>query len=148
MVNPSLVVLTGPQKSEMIVNFSLLTTQVAGQPVAGSVTAFGPQVAGSSSPTVPITEVWHITDVYINGSPVGPNGQIQLLVNGFTQVVAPSIANTDLNLLTRFRLAQSVVLTPATTFAMSLVLASAPTAAATQSVYFPFFRSPYTGSGG
>lgn len=143
--NPSLVVLTGPQKSEMIVNFSLTTTQTAGQPVPGSITAFGPLVGANTVVTVPITEVWHITDVYINGAPVGPNGQILLLINGYPQVIAPSISNTNLNLLTRFRLAQSVPLSPASTFSMSLVISAVPGAAATQSVYFPFVRSPYTG---
>lgn len=143
--NPSLVTLTGPQKTEMQVSYSLTTSQTQGQSVNGNITAFGPLVGSSTTIVVPITEVWHITDVYINGTPVGPNGQLLIVINGYPQVVSPSIANTNINLLTRFRLAQSIPLSPAVSFSISLVLDSAPTAAATQSVYFPMIRSPYTG---
>jgi len=144
-VNPGLVILTGPQKTEMIVNFALTTSQVAGQPVSGTIFALGPLFAGVPAQQVPLTEVWQVVDMYINGAPVGPNGQLLFNINGYPQVVAPSIANMNLDLLTRFRLTSSIPLVPGATFAISMILATAPTAAATQSVYIPFVRSPYTG---
>lgn len=144
-VNPGLVTSTGAQKTEMVVDFGLTTSMVQNQAVPGTIYALGASFAGVSAQLIPLTEVWHITDIYINGAPAGPNGQILIQVNGFPQIPQPSIANTQLGLYSRFDLTQSVVLVPGATFSVSLVLGSAPTAAVTQSVYLPFMRSPYTG---
>lgn len=144
-VNPGLVTSTGAQPTEMVVDFDLTTSMVIGQSVPGTIYALGAQFAGVTSQLVPLTEVWHITDVYINGAPAGPNGQLLIQVNGFAQIPQPSIANTQLSLYSRFDLTQSVVLVPGASFSVSLILSAAPTAAVTQSVYFPFMRSPYTG---
>jgi len=146
-VNPDLVMATGSQVLEIQASFSETTTQSAGTVIQGQLQGFGVFVSASSQITVPITEVWHIIDVYNVGGVVGggADGTFVLLINGYIQNVQFRVSTTNLNLLTRFRLTQSIVLAPASTFSLSLVLAGTPTGNVTQIETLKVIRAPYTG---
>jgi len=146
-VNPDLVMATGAQVVEIPVSFSETTTQSAGTVIQGQMQGFGAFVSASTQVTVPITEVWHIIDTYNVGGVVngGADGTFILLINGYIQNVQWKISTSNLNLLTRFRLTQSIVLAPASTFSLSLVLAGTPTASVTQVQTLKIIRAPYTG---
>ncbi len=148
-VNPDLVMATGSQVLEINVAFNEINTQTAGTVVQGQMQGFGVFVSASAQTTVPITEVWHIIDTYNVGGVVngGADGTFVLLINGYIQNVQWKVSTSNLNLLTRFRLTQSIVLAPASTFSLSLVLASAPTSTTTvtQIQTLKIVRAPYTG---
>jgi len=143
--SPGLVILTGPQDFEVTVSFALTAVMVAGQIVPGTIQAFGPFVPTSPTVQIPITEVWHIVDVYAVGGPVGPDANIQIFLNGYQQQINPKLSSVNLNLITRFQLGQSVVFSPASTIAISIVLLAAPTASVTQLLTLKAIKSPYTG---
>ena len=146
-VNPDLVLATGSQVVEIPVSFSETTTQSAGTVIQGQMQGFGVFVSASTQVTVPITEVWHIIDTYNVGGVVGggADGTFVLLINGYIQNVQWKVSTSNLNLLTRFRLTQSIVLAPASTFSLSLVLSGTPTANVTQVQILKIIRAPYTG---
>jgi len=146
-VNPDLVLATGAQVVEIPVSFSETTSQSAGTVIQGQMQGFGAFVSASTQVTVPITEVWHIIDTYNVGGVVsgGADGTFVLLINGYIQNVQWKVSTSNLNLLTRFRLTQSIVLAPASTFSLSLVLAGTPTASATQVQTLKIIRAPYVG---
>ena len=145
MSSPGLVILTGPQDFEISISFTLTNVMVAGQIVPGTIQAFGPFVPISSLVQVPITEVWHIVDVYTVGGPVGPDANIQIFLNGYQQQINPKLSSCNLNLITRFQLGQTVVFSPASTVSVSIVLLAAPVANATQLLTLKSVKSPYTG---
>jgi len=146
-VNPDLVLATGSQVVEIPISFSETTTQSAGTVIQGQMQGFGVFVSASTQVTVPITEVWHIIDTYNVGGVVGggADGTFVLLINGYIQNVQWKVSTSNLNLLTRFRLTQSIVLAPASTFSLSLVLSGTPTANVTQVQILKIIRAPYTG---
>ena len=139
------VTLTGPQDFEVTTTFSLTTAMTAGTIVSGTLTAFGPFVPSNQTIQIPITEVWHMNDIYDVGGPVGPDAYIQLFINGYQQQINPKLSSANLNLITRFQLQASIVWAPASTIAVSIVLLAAPTAAVTQSLTIKGIKSPYTG---
>jgi len=146
-VNPDLVLATGAQVVEIPVSFSETTSQSAGTVIQGQMQGFGAFVSASTQVTVPITEVWHIIDTYNVGGIVGggADGTFVLLINGYIQNVQWKVSTSNLNLLTRFRFTQSIVLAPASTFSLSLVLAGTPTNNVTQVQTLKIIRAPYTG---
>ncbi|MEM0121224.1 MAG: hypothetical protein QW688_07305 [Thermoprotei archaeon] len=145
MSSVNLVTLTGPQPTSIIVSFGLTTSQSAGSIVQGQISAFGPLVPASPSIFIPITEVWQVTDIYVVGGPVAADGQPLFVVNGYPQVVTPTLSQLNLNLLTRFRLTQSIPLAPASSLAVSLSLLATPSTNATQILYMKIMRAPFTG---
>lgn len=145
MSSPGLVILTGPQDFEITASFALTAAMVAGQIVPGTIAAFGPFVPTSTSVQIPITEVWHVVDVYTVGGPVGPDANIQIFLNGYQQQINPKLSSVNLNLITRFQLQQSLVFSPASTIAISIVLLAAPTASVTQLLTLKSIKNPYTG---
>jgi len=146
-VNPDLVMATGSQVLEIQSAFSETTTQSIGSVIQGQLQGFGIFVSASPQVTVPITEVWHIIDTYNVGGVVsgGADGTFVLLINGYIQNVQWKVSTSNLNLLTRFRLTQSIVLAPASTFSLSLVLSGTPTASVTQVQSLKIIRAPYVG---
>ena len=145
MSAPGLVLLTGPQDFEITISWSLTTSMVSGQIVPGNATAFGPFVPSGTTWQVPITEVWHVVDIYDVGGPVGPDAYLQLFLNGYQQQINPKLSSVNLNIITRFQLQESLVLAPSSTNAVSLVLLAAPSANVTQLLTLKTIKSPYTG---
>jgi hypothetical protein len=146
MSAPSQVMATGPQPFEITITFSIAGGAPAGTIVPGSISAFGPLVAAATTVVVPITEVWHIVDIYKQGGPAVVDAFILVLINGYVQNVQVKLSSINLNLLTRFRLGQSIVLSPASTFAVSLqLLATAPAGGGTETITFQTIKSPFRG---
>jgi hypothetical protein len=146
----NLVQPTGAQPVEITLSFSLTTTQVAGQLVFASIAAFGP--LGGTTPAggnvqVPITEMWNVVDIYNVGGVVsgGVNASLVMIIAGNPQYTNFSLATTNLNLLTRARLRQSLPLTPGQTWTAAIQLSAAPTAAVTQTETLLTIKAPYTG---
>jgi hypothetical protein len=145
MSSPGLVLLTGPQDFEITCAFALNNTMVAGQIIPAVITAFGPFVPAAAQVQLPITEVWHVVDIYTVGAPVGPDAFIQLFLNGYQQQINPKISSVNLNLITRFQLQQTLVFAPASTVSVSIVLLAAPVGAVTQLLTLKTIKAPYTG---
>jgi hypothetical protein len=146
----NLVQPTGAQGVEINASFSYGTTNVSGQLIFASIAAFGP--LGGTTPAggnvqVPITEMWNIVDIYNVGGVVssGVNGTLVIVIAGNPQYTNFSIASTNLNLLTRARLTESLPLTPGQTFTFALQLGATPTASVTQTETFMVMKAPYTG---
>lgn len=145
MTSVNYVAATGAQDFQWNISFSLTTSQTAGTVVQGNIQAFGSQAPSSALVTVPITEVWQITDMYVVGSPVAADGLLNIYVNGYLQNIQPSLSSMNLNILTRFRMSMSMPLGPSFSWFVNLVLLAEPSAAATQTVIFKGTKSPYTG---
>lgn len=146
----NLVQPTGAQAVEVTLSFSLTTTQVPGQLVFASIGAFGPlggTTPAGSNVQVPITEMWNIIDIYNVGGVVtnGVNATLVLVIAGNPQYTNFSIASTNLNLLTRARLRQSLPLTPGQTWTAAIQLSATPAAAVTQTETLLIMKAPYTG---
>ncbi len=143
MSAPAYVTLTGPQTTVMPISGTLAASAGAGTVVTTSIQAFGPSSPATQSVNVPITEVWKIIDMYVIGS-YTPDAIMQLFINGYQQNINPDLNSMNLNLLTRFKLAQSVVLPPASTWFVNLVSTAANgTSAVTYTLYYTVVRAPY-----
>lgn len=150
MAGLNLIQPTGPQPVEITLSFSLTTTQVVGQFVFASIAAFGPlggTTPAGSNVQVPITEMWNILDIYNVGGVVsgGVNASLVMIVAGNPQYTNFSLATTNLNLLTRARLRQTIPLTPGQTWTAAIQLSAVPTAAVTQTETLLTMKAPYTG---
>ena len=145
-MSSNLVMTTGAQPVELTVSFTVPANSPAGSIVQGNISAFGPLVAASNTIVIPITEVWHIIDMYVIGAPAAVDATIIPLINGYVQNVNPKLSSVNLNLLTRFRLPMSLPLSPSSTIAVSIsTLALSGGATATQILTVKVTRAPYTG---
>lgn len=142
---PNLVMAAGPQGGEITVTYSIASGAVAGTVVQGNIVAFGPLVPQQSVTVVPITEVWHVVDIYVQGAPSVVDASLITTINGYVQNVNPKLSSLNLNLLTRFRLPQSIPLAPASSFSSSISLLAAASAAGTQVLTYQVVKSPFTG---
>lgn len=138
----SYVTLTGPQTTTIIASFSVPANAAAGSLIAGNLT-FSTFTPPQSVIVVPSTEVWSIIDIYTIGS-VTPDAMLVMYINGRPQDTMPNLNSLNLNLLTRFKLAEAIKLAPTFTFnvAISLLAANGATAQ-TYYVYFSVVRAPF-----
>lgn len=146
MPTPNLVTSLGRQRTEIIVSYTVPNSAASGAIIQGTVTAFGPLVGGQTTAVLPISEVWHVEDIYCVGGPAFVDAVVITFVNGYQQNIAPALSSINLNLLTRFDIGETIVLPPASTFASSLsLLAAGPATGGTQLVKYKIVKEPFTG---
>jgi hypothetical protein len=142
---PNLVMAAGPQGAEITVTYSIPSGASAGTVIQGNVVAFGPLVPQQNVVVIPITEVWHIVDIYVQGAPAVVDATLITTVNGYVQNINPKLSSLNLNLLTRFRLQQSIPLAPSASFSSSISLLSTTSTSGTQVLTYKVIKSPFTG---
>lgn len=144
---PNLVLTTGPQTTQITAAFSIPGSAATGTIVQATVSAFGPLVGSQTTIVVPITEVWHVIDLYVVSTPT-IDATLLTFINGYIQNIQPALSTTNINLLTRFRLPQSIPLAPGATFSSSIstLEANSSTLAVSQNVFYQIVRAPFTGS--
>ena len=146
MPTPNLVTSLGRQRTEIIASYTIPGNVAAGAVIQGSVTGFGPLVGAQTTIVLPISEVWHVEDIYCVGGPAFADAVVVTFVNGYQQNIAPALSSINLNLLTRFDIGETIVLPPASTFATSLsMLAAGPATGGTQLVKYKIVKEPFTG---
>jgi len=144
---PAYVTLTGPQPTVVIVTFSVAASAAAGSVIQGQISAFGPLMPASTQVTVPITEVWNIVSFYTL-STYSPDASIQLLINGYSQSISPTLNSVYINNYNKWRLDTAIKLPPASTFSVNIVLLAANgSSAQTYTLYLGMVRAPFAGSG-
>lgn len=143
---PNLIGAFGPQTTELTVTYTIAASAPAGTIIVGSITAFGPLGGSSSQFFTPIVEVWHIVDLYDTGGPVGPDAIVFTVINGYVQNFQAKLSSINLNILTRYRLTDSIPIPPASQVSSSISLLAANGASAvTQIVTYRVNKAPYTG---
>lgn len=128
----------GANPSTVSVSFDIAASAASGTIVSGTITAFGPLVSSSTTVVVPPTQRWYVYSVDTANGPTGPDGQVQMLLNGDLQYFQPYLSQTSLAVLRGYTLPQPVRMKPNTTIAFILTLseANSSTAAVTQTVKF------------
>jgi hypothetical protein len=143
---PNLVGAFGPQTTELTVTWTIPANAPAGSVIVGTITAFGPLGGSVSSIFTPIVEVWHILDLYVVGGPVGPDAVVFTLINGYVQNFQAKLSSINLNILTRYRLSDSIPIPPASQVSSSISTLSLNGATAvTQTGTYRVNKAPFTG---
>lgn len=132
----------GKNPSTIQVQFTIPGSATSGTNISGSITAFGPLVPASTTVVVPPTQRWWFYAVSTTNGPTGPDGRVQLLLNGDLQYFQPFLSQTSLAVLRGYNLPQVVKVSPNTTFSILLTLSEANslTTSVTQSVNFDIVK--------
>lgn len=132
----------GANPSTVQVTFTIPGSAASGTTISGSITAFGPLVPASTTVVVPPTQRWWFYTVSTASGATGPDGRVQMLLNGDLQYFQPFLSQTSLAVLRGYQLPSPVKVTPNTTFAIILTLSEANTAttAVTQNVNFDIVK--------
>jgi len=138
----SYVTLTGPQTTVVIARFDVPANAPAGTIINGQL-QFSPFTPPMNVITIPSTEIWSIIDIYVIGT-YSPDATLLMYINGRPQDITPNLNSLNLNLLTRFKLAEAVKLAPTFVFNVAIQLLAANGASAqSYFVYFSVVRAPF-----
>jgi hypothetical protein len=132
----------GSNPSTVTVEFDIPASAPAGQTIAGNITAFGPLVPASATVVIPPTQRWYFYAISTTDGPVGPDGRVQILLNGDLQYFQPSLSQTSLSVLRGYTFPAPVKAKPNTTisFILTLIAANTLTTEVIQNVQFDIVK--------
>lgn len=132
----------GANPSTVNVSFSIAGSATSGTTITGSISAFGPFVPAQTSIVVPPTQRWYFYNVSTTNGATGPDGKVQILLNGDLQYFQPYLSQTSLAVLRGYTFPQVVRARPNTTLTVILTLSEANslTTAVTQNVNFDIIK--------
>lgn len=141
------VLLTHEQKTDVVVDFSVTASAAAGTVFQGAIYQFGYSEGSVTLATIPATEVWHLSSMKVNISPIQTDAQVQYKQNGYVQDFQPTLGSLlAINNYTPYEFDETQVMYPTNTFSLNLTLLdAAPATAYTQHVILRFVRAPFTG---